>query len=483
MPHRSRDPRSRGHRAQRRRRCRRPGCHPGGTRTRQAGRPGQQGIARDGRPTRDRGGGARWGRVGSGRQRAQRDTPVHRRPSSGGGETTHHHGVGRTLSSVEQPAAGECHARRRPAAPDLAHGAQDHGRQRDAGQQGARGHRGTLPLRTALRPYRGGRPPPERGAFVRRVRGRERTGPTGRSEHGASGPLRAVIPGSVGGHRGTSLRPGRAVAPYIREGSNARLSRAGARYRCWAGRRRRARRVQRGKRAGGRPLPGRHHPVRRHFTRDRERPGTPVERTGRIPRSHSRRRRHGAAPRAGALRMLALVAPIIVFGLVIFVHELGHFVAAKLMGVYAPRFSIGFGPSLIKKRVGETEYVLAAFPLGGYVRMASREDEATAFLEGGSENSATTPGNPKDGFDPNAMIPFGPKPIPESRWFESKSLPARLFIMLAGVFMNALLAYVIYAGLLLRSGLPSPVPVAAVVSPGKPAALAGIRAGDSIASL
>jgi regulator of sigma E protease len=181
--------------------------------------------------------------------------------------------------------------------------------------------------------------------------------------------------------------------------------------------------------------------------------------------------------------MLSWLAPIIVFGLVVFVHELGHFIAAKLTGVYAPRFSIGFGPSLLKKRFGETEYVLAALPLGGYVRMASRDDEATAFLEGGSENSATTSESPKDGFDPNAMIPFGPKPIPESRWFESKPLGARLFIMLAGVTMNALLAYAIYAGLLLRSGLPTPVPVAAVVNPGKPAALAGIQAGDSIASL
>ena len=181
--------------------------------------------------------------------------------------------------------------------------------------------------------------------------------------------------------------------------------------------------------------------------------------------------------------MLSWLAPIIVFGLVVFVHELGHFIAAKLTGVYAPRFSIGFGPSLLKKRFGETEYVLAALPLGGYVRMASREDEATAFLDGGSENSATTPGTPKDGFDPNAMIPFGPKPIPESRWFESKPLPARLFIMLAGVTMNALLAYAIYVGLLLHSGVPTPVPVAAVVTSGKPAALAGIQAGDSIALL
>ena len=181
--------------------------------------------------------------------------------------------------------------------------------------------------------------------------------------------------------------------------------------------------------------------------------------------------------------MLSWIAPIIVFGLVIFVHELGHFIAAKLVGVYAPRFSIGFGPSLIKKRYGETEYILAALPLGGYVRMASREDEATAFLEGGSENSAVTPANPKDGYDPNAMIPFGPLPIPESRWFESKPLVARLFIMLAGVTMNALLAYAIYVGLLLHSGIPTPIPVAAAVTAGKPAALAGVQAGDSIVTL
>lgn len=181
--------------------------------------------------------------------------------------------------------------------------------------------------------------------------------------------------------------------------------------------------------------------------------------------------------------MLSWIAPIIVFGLVVFVHELGHFIAAKLTGVYAPRFSIGFGPSLLKKRFGETEYVLAALPLGGYVRMASREDEATAFLEGGSENSATQPGSPKDGFDPDAMIPFGPKPIPESRWFESKPLPARLFIMLAGVTMNALLAYGIYVGLLMHSGVPTAIPVAAAVTSGKPAAMAGLQAGDSIATI
>jgi hypothetical protein len=68
----------------------------------------------------------------------------------------------------------------------------------------------------------------------------------------------------------------------------------------------------------------------------------------------------------GTVRMLAILLPDSRFGLVIFVHELGHFLAAKAVGVYAPRFSIGFGPALLKFRRGETEYILALLPLGGY---------------------------------------------------------------------------------------------------------------------
>src|SRR5690348_18252071 len=142
------------------------------------------------------------------------------------------------------------------------------------------------------------------------------------------------------------------------------------------------------------------------------------------------------------------LAIVFVFGLVVFIHELGHFLAAKATGVYAPRFSIGFGPAIWSRKWGETEYVLASIPLGGYVRMASRDDSSMAILEGGTEQPA--PEHPTVGealprwYDPEAMAPFGPKPIPENRLFESKSLPARLVIMLAGVTMNMLLAFVIY---------------------------------------
>jgi len=188
--------------------------------------------------------------------------------------------------------------------------------------------------------------------------------------------------------------------------------------------------------------------------------------------------------------MLAILAPILVFGLVIFVHELGHFLAAKSVGVYTPRFSIGFGPALWRRRRGETEYILAAFPLGGYVRMASRLDEASAFLEGGSEETAIaaelSPRTQKEeggpGYDPEAMIPFGPKPVPEHRWFESKPLWARLYILLAGVTMNFVLGIVVAIALVLAYGkVVIPTRVVATVRPvnGQPI-LAAIQPGDTI---
>lgn len=179
--------------------------------------------------------------------------------------------------------------------------------------------------------------------------------------------------------------------------------------------------------------------------------------------------------------MLAILAPILVFGLVIFVHELGHFLAAKAVGVYAPRFSIGFGPAIFRHRRGETEYVLAWLPLGGYVRMASRHDAEAAFLEGGSEE-ASAKKETEAGYDPEAMIPFGPKPVPENRWFESKSLPARIFIMISGIVMNVILAIVVATVLAFHYGqvvIPSTV-IGAVHGPASMPELAQLRAGDTV---
>ena len=202
--------------------------------------------------------------------------------------------------------------------------------------------------------------------------------------------------------------------------------------------------------------------------------------------------------------MLVWLAPLIVFGLVVFVHELGHFLAAKATGVYAPRFSIGFGPALWRKRWGETEYQLAALPLGGFVRMASREDEEIAFLEGGSEmpragragtvhevgaNDAPALVTPREeaprpkNWDPEAMAPFGPKPVPRDRFFESKPLLARLFILIAGVTMNAILALVVSIGVFAHYGRPYVPAVVDSVVAGEPAGKAGLQRGDSVVAI
>ena len=130
--------------------------------------------------------------------------------------------------------------------------------------------------------------------------------------------------------------------------------------------------------------------------------------------------------------LLTIAAAVVVLGVVIFVHELGHFLAAKAAGVGVVRFSIGFGPATpLRVRRGDTEYALSWFPLGGYVMMASEEeaevDEASgaAALEGGARTAAFPP----------AML------------FEHKPVWARFAVLAAGVAMNALFAWAVYAGL------------------------------------
>ncbi len=178
--------------------------------------------------------------------------------------------------------------------------------------------------------------------------------------------------------------------------------------------------------------------------------------------------------------MLSWLAPLLVLGLVIFVHELGHFLAAKWAGVYAPRFSLGWGSPLISVRRGETEYALSWLPIGGYVRMASKEDETAAVLEGGTE----APESEKSKhWDADSMIPHGPKPIPPDRWFESKRLLPRLVILFAGVFMNVVLALVVTTGVAGWYGKGYLTAVVDSVVVGKPAALAGLQPGDSVTTI
>jgi len=162
--------------------------------------------------------------------------------------------------------------------------------------------------------------------------------------------------------------------------------------------------------------------------------------------------------------VLTIVALLMVLGPLVFVHELGHFLVAKAVGIQVLRFSLGFGRPLIAWRRGETEYWISWIPLGGYVKMAGLEEEGMAGeLEGGKS----------------------PVPIDPARAFDHKPLWARMVVILAGVTMNLLFAFLIYAGITMSLGearlalVPIDSVNAAQLPPGAEA-LATLHHGDRI---
>ena len=152
-----------------------------------------------------------------------------------------------------------------------------------------------------------------------------------------------------------------------------------------------------------------------------------------------------------------LVSFVVVLGVLIVVHELGHFIMARLAGVGVERFSVGFGPVLWRFRGKETEYCVSAIPMGGYVKMMGDDENP---LEGGK--GAT--------IDPRKA-------------FNAKPLGARFLIVFAGPAMNFVLAVVIAALMFMLVGRPvAPAQVGRVVE-GGPAAQAGLQTGDRIISI
>ncbi len=77
---------------------------------------------------------------------------------------------------------------------------------------------------------------------------------------------------------------------------------------------------------------------------------------------------------------MTILATMVLLGVIIFIHELGHFLAAKSVGIEVQRFSIGFGPKIVGFQRGETEYVICWLPLGGYVKMGGMDDEVMERL-------------------------------------------------------------------------------------------------------
>lgn len=151
----------------------------------------------------------------------------------------------------------------------------------------------------------------------------------------------------------------------------------------------------------------------------------------------------------------SVVAAVVVLGLLIFVHELGHFLACKRVGVGVLKFSLGFGPTLISRRVGETEYCLAAIPLGGFVKMIGQED---------------------DGSEPDPVLAAQPNS------FAVKPLWARAFIVVAGPLGNLIFAALLLS-ILFATGVPVLTSTVGKVSDGMPAAQAGLQSGDEIVAV
>ena len=143
-----------------------------------------------------------------------------------------------------------------------------------------------------------------------------------------------------------------------------------------------------------------------------------------------------------------IIATIFVIGLLVFFHELGHFITAKLVGMKVHEFALGFGPKLISKQSGETLYSVRAIPLGGFNKIAGMD-----------------PDEEQDEFS-----------------FNSKPIWARMMVIVAGPIMNFLLPILLFLIVFLGSGIDTPSDQAIIGSilPNRPAAQAGLAAGDRI---
>ena len=143
----------------------------------------------------------------------------------------------------------------------------------------------------------------------------------------------------------------------------------------------------------------------------------------------------------------SIIIALIVIGVLVIVHEFGHFIVAKMTGIHVEEFAVGMGKKLCSKQLGETEYSLHILPLGGYCRMRGVTEEGEI----------------------------------DERSFFSKSVGVRLAVMAAGPFMNFLLAIIFIFGLTATSSLTEPI--VAQVTENSPAAEIGLQPGDEIYSI
>lgn len=146
--------------------------------------------------------------------------------------------------------------------------------------------------------------------------------------------------------------------------------------------------------------------------------------------------------------MQTIIVSLLVFCAVVFIHEFGHFAAAKLTGIKVHEFAIGMGPKLFGRKKGETLYAVRAVPLGGFVRMEGEDEESE---EEGS--------------------------------FSTKPVKSRMAVVLAGAFMNFVLAIAAFMVYFMMMGSPLDTNTVGEVVPNEPAYQAGIEAGDRIVEI
>jgi regulator of sigma E protease len=145
--------------------------------------------------------------------------------------------------------------------------------------------------------------------------------------------------------------------------------------------------------------------------------------------------------------MVTAISAIVIFLLLILVHELGHFVSAKLVGIRVQEFAIGMGPTIFKKEKGETVYSVRALPIGGFCKMEGEDEESE-----------------------------------DERAFGNKGIPQRFLVLVSGAFMNILIGFFLFVILMLTQQ-QTYVPIVDTVIEGSPAQQAGLTPGDRVIRL